>query len=394
MPIRSPWLRHGVVVAFVAVLAVALVRGLLMDRVHHGDELWSLDVMRKSYDEVVAFILGSDNHPPLYYLVAKAWAGVSGFTVASVRRLSYVFAILTLASFGWFHCRYRSIPFFAPLLLLASNPLFTYYGATIRPYAMSVFLASLLILSALVLRRHPLPWRQGQSRGYSQPRERRERFVLQGVFYGSGLLLGLTHYYGTLLVVILLIWDFFERRISASRLAGVILLSLLMVWPLLQMSFGSLDQQIEANRWVHVVPMLSSFNNLMMAVFPVQILSKRSYYLFSLGLLFVVFACLLSSHVRAYSWRSAIVKCWRSNRDVIYLLMPIGVIYLCSAMADLYKPFSTPYYFLVCLPACAVLFGWMVGSLRRRFGALPALVFVATVVVAQVVLAQARLSAP
>jgi hypothetical protein len=62
------------------------------------------------------------------------------------------------------------------------------------------------------------------------------------------LLLGLTHYYGTLYVAIQLEIDAVERRISRSRLPGIGLFSLLLLWPLFQKLFGSLEKQAESNQ--------------------------------------------------------------------------------------------------------------------------------------------------
>jgi hypothetical protein len=176
-----------------------------------------------------------------------------GLSIPQVRLLSYGFALLAVASFVVFHTRYRLISLFVPLLLLGTNPLFTYYSATIRPYAMMVALASLVTLSALLLRERGSASSRLEVQG--------DLPIIRGIFYGTGLLLGLTHYYGTLYVAILLAIDAVERRISRSRLPGIGLFSLLLLWPLFQKLFGSLEKQAESNQWVEVLPFVSTFNN-------------------------------------------------------------------------------------------------------------------------------------
>ena len=183
-----------------------------------------------------------------------------GLSIPQVRLLSYGFALLAVASFVVFHTRYRLISLFVPLLLLGTNPLFTYDSATIRPYAMMVALASIVTLSALLLRERGSASSRLEVQG--------DLPIIRGIFYGTGLLLGLTHYYGTLYVAILLAIDAVERRISRSRLPGIGLFSLLLLWRLFQKLFGSLEKQAESNQWVEVLPFVSTFNNFLMGNFP------------------------------------------------------------------------------------------------------------------------------
>jgi uncharacterized membrane protein len=232
----------------VAAVAIHLSKGLRVARVDHGDEIWTLGAINRSFEQIVAFVLGEDNHPPLYYLVAKAWSALVGLSIPQVRLLSYGFALLAVACFVVFHARYRLISLFVPLLLLGTNPLFTYYSATIRPYAMVVALASIVTLSALLLRE------RGSDRSRSELQG--DLPMIRWMFYGTGLLLGLTHYYGTLYVTILLAIDAIERRISRSRLPGVGLFSLLLIWPVMQKLFGTLQKQAESNQWVNVLPFI------------------------------------------------------------------------------------------------------------------------------------------
>jgi len=399
-----PW--SGVLL--VAALAFQLSKGLRMARVDHPDEIWSLGAMNRSFDQILNFVLKEDNHPPLYYLVAKAWSVLVGLSIPQVRLLSYSFALLVVACFVVFHTRYRLISLFVPLLLLGTNPLFTFYAATIRPYAMMVALASVVTLSALLLR----------ERGSvsSRLKVQGDLPIIRGIFYGTGLLLGLSHYYGTLYVAILLAIDAVERRISRSRLPGIGLFSLLLLWPLFQMLFGSLEKQAESNQWVEVLPFISTLNNFLMGNFPVLMASRQPAYLFATA----VFAALVVAAWRspqnhrggasqttpplfkALSWNGpesqaiSLVQHLRkllANRS-FYLCLIVGLVYLFSTLVDIAIPFSTPYYFLVCLPATIILFDALRQAIERRLGIWPAILVTGGVVICQLILSQQRLALP
>jgi|GEM_PF-5024308 len=402
----------GSVALLVAAIAFHLSKGLRMVRVDHPDEIWSLAAMNRSFDQILIFVLKEDNHPPLYYLVAKAWSTLVGLSIPQVRLLSYGFALLAVACFVVFHTRYRLFSLFVPLLLLGTNPLFTYFAATIRPYTMMVALASIVTLSALLLRERG----SASSRPEDQTQVQGDLPMIRWIFYGTGLLLGLTHYYGTLYVVILLAIDTVERRISRSRLPGIGLFSLLLIWPLFQKLFGSLEMQAESNQWVEVLPFISTLNNFLMGNFPVFLVSRQPAYLFAPP----VFAALVVA-----AWRSTQIHhagashsspppfkdlSWKrtesqgfilmqplhellANRS-FYLALIVGLVYIFSALVDVAIPFSTPYYFLVCLPATVLLFEALCKALERRLGIWPTILVTGGVVVCQLILSHQRLSLP
>lgn len=340
--------------------------------------------------------------------MVKAWSALVGLSIPQVRLLSYGFALLAVACFVVFHARYRLIPLVVPLLLLGTNPLFTYYAATIRPYAMVVALASIVTLTALLLRE------RGSDR--FRPLVQDDLPMLRWIFYGAGLILGLTHYYGTLYVTILLAIDAIDRRISRSYLPGIGLFSLLLIWPVIQKLFGTLQKQAESNQWVNVVPFFSTLNNLLMGNFPVVLLSRQPAYLFAS----VVFAALVVAAFRSPRSQRTVpsqsspppfgTSLWnapetlactsvRPLRELLadrrfYLTLIVSLVYVFSALVDLALPFSTPYYFLVCLPAAALLFDALCQAIERRLGIWPALLVLAGVVACQLILSQQRLALP
>jgi len=404
----GPLLPAGSVILFLAAIAFHLSKGLRIARVNHGDELWTIGAINRSFDQILVFVLRHDNHPPLYYLVAKAWSNHVGLSIPQIRLLSYGFALLAVACFVVFHARYRLVALFVPLLLLSSNPLFTYYAATIRPYTMVVALASIVTLSALLLRE--------RGSASSQPAIEGDLPTIRWIFYSAGLLLGLTHYYGSLYIAILLAIDVVERRISHSRLPGFGLFSLLFIWPLLQSLFGSLEKQAESNQWTHVLPFVSTLNNYLMADFPVVMVSIQPSFLFAS----IVFAALLVAAFRSPDYYRAdpshpspppfATSLWGgTNAQVsfsvrslkvlladrkIYLILVIGLVYLFSALVDIAMHFSTPYYFLVCLPATVLLFDLLYQVIEKRLGIGVARLILGGVLVCQLILTQQRLALP
>jgi hypothetical protein len=413
MKTRDPLVSSGFVYPFLILLALQLSSGFRVPRVDHGDEVWTLDALGRSYGELVDFVLRQDNHPPLYYILAKLWAGLVGFSIPHVRFLSYLFALLVVAVFVFFSIRFKLLTLFIPLVFLATNPLFTYYAATVRPYSLVVALASLVTLAALLLRRSAR-WTSLQAG---------EPYVagMRWVFYLGCLLLGLTHYYGTLYAAILLAIDVFERKISWSRVPGSLVFLLLLVWPLLQKVLGSIEVQAKSNLWVKIFPFVSTFNNFLMGTFPSLMLSKQPAYFFSMVVFLCLFVGLLANVGPGFrpealsgpasrgrllgdsplrlsnlgkQFSPEVVGELLADRRV-YLGLIIGLIYLFSMGVDvLITPFSTPYYFLVCLPAVAILFESLCHAIERRLGLWPAFIFLAGVVGCQWILNQQRLDLP
>jgi uncharacterized membrane protein len=373
---------------FYALLAVLAAWGLMIKRHYHSDETWSLNAISHSYTGLFQYILTEDNHPPFYYLLAKFWASFAGDSVEAVRVMSYLFSLLSLSVIGWLALRHRSFGGYAAILLLATNPLFIYYSATVRPYAMVVALTSLITAMALLLRQHNMPPDDDRDAG---GHEIGSVIIYKFIFYASCLILGITHYYGTLFCFVVLIFDFLERRISVSALPGLLCISLLLIWPCLQIYYGTLDRQIVANSWVYVSPFISTFNNMLMGIFPAQLISTKPPYLFSLGLLLLLFGSLYSKNSL-----SGIVAFFKPRKlflcPSLYLLAIILIVYVVSALIDLKTPFSTPYYFLTCLPAAAILFQSFCRRLSRFWGPYATPMLVTVVVVVQLILSSQRLS--
>ena len=86
-------------VLFLAILITAVAARLLFLADHSlwVDELISLKYAHLSLSELLAEIAVNDNHPPLYYALLHFWVQVFGDSEFSLRSLSAVFGVLTVA---------------------------------------------------------------------------------------------------------------------------------------------------------------------------------------------------------------------------------------------------------------------------------------------------------
>ncbi|MFM9104140.1 MAG: hypothetical protein ACKOPS_23645, partial [Cyanobium sp.] len=130
--------------------------------------------------------------------------------------------------------------------------------------------------------------------------------------------------------------------------------------------------------------------NALIGLFPSVLLSKQPLYLFSflltISLVSVALGPQLRETIKQWGW----LRCFLHD-DLAYLSGGLALVLAASVVADLRTPFSTPYYFLVGLPATALLFGACVGYGRARFDAAFTVPFISAVALSQVLLAHARL---
>lgn len=389
-PPSKAWLLPAVLLV---PLLIHLSQGLRIKRVPHPDEIWTMNVLMSSTGQLVGkTVLQQDNHPPLYYLLSKGWIELTGATIPHLRWLSFLFTALTLVFLVWSYRRHPRFESAVVLGLIGTNPLLTYFTVTVRPYSLVVLLATIMTWSALRLNRSHEPDQGGAGAASGQ----RKSWAI--LYYGSAFLLGITHYFGTLYVLLATIIDLFSRRIERSPWKGMLLLLLIILWPLLQTFTGSLDQQAQANSWVNVFPLISTVNNFLAGVFPLLMISRTP----QLGFGVVVAMVLLLVALRPFlPAAAAALSCNRGRLASLLALDPVFLSVLATSVviagwiADSLLPFTTPYYFLVCLPPVTILLGRLISaSSSDRFRRGLSLFFTLAVVVLQIQLAHQRLSLP
>lgn len=140
-----------------AILAIALVLGLAIRLVQIGfsfdtDEAFSAGIASRDFTAMVAGALDDRTHPPLHLLLLHGWMQLFGPSEAAARVLS----LCAWAGFmvvAWRILRRYATGFVlaGAMLLFAASPLYVYYGAMVRPYALVMLASALLFERYLAL---------------------------------------------------------------------------------------------------------------------------------------------------------------------------------------------------------------------------------------------------
>jgi uncharacterized membrane protein len=130
-----------VAIAMLATFATALYLGRGQDV--WFDESYSILLAKQPVPELLR-LTAVDAHPPLFYLLLKAWGSVFGWSELALRTLS---ALLTAASVGVIAVLLRRL--FTPRVALVALPFLTFapfglrYGYEIRMYALAALIGAL-----------------------------------------------------------------------------------------------------------------------------------------------------------------------------------------------------------------------------------------------------------
>src|SRR2546423_2530208 len=148
------WLPAGMLVLLLVAGTALRLTGLTRQSLWL-DEAFSLYVAAHRFAQILAFVAGSDAHPPLYYLVLHVWL-LFGPSVLALRVLSALASSGSLVAM--FALSRRLAPRRVALLasaLMASSAFQVWYAQEVRMYAL-VTLAVLIAVYALVR-----AWQQG-----------------------------------------------------------------------------------------------------------------------------------------------------------------------------------------------------------------------------------------
>ena len=144
------------------------------------DEMFSVDAARRGWGDLLAFIAEDAVHPPLFYLLLKAWITIGGESLLWLRLLPVLLSILALIPLSLL-CRelkLRPAETNLAIALMAVNGFLAYYAREVRMYSLLFLLTACALLTF---------WR-----------------VLRGsprlALFLADLLLVYTHYYGWLIV--------------------------------------------------------------------------------------------------------------------------------------------------------------------------------------------------
>ena len=102
------------------------------------DEAWSWSQATMSAGTLIRSTAAGDIHPPLYYVLLKAWTAVFGESPSGLRSLSVVASLLAMVLAWRLGSRYLERgPLTAALLWLAISPHWLFYAQEARMYALT-----------------------------------------------------------------------------------------------------------------------------------------------------------------------------------------------------------------------------------------------------------------
>jgi 4-amino-4-deoxy-L-arabinose transferase-like glycosyltransferase len=182
-----------------------------------GDELFSLWVARHDFSGLLAAVINDIDHPPLFYLLLKAWIMLGGESVLWLKLLPVIFSIATIIPFVLL-CRELKVKPAATnlaLALMAVNAYLVLYSQELRMYSLLMFFTTTsLWLFVRFLNAAP---------GGKE--------ILFALFI-SNLLLVYTHYFGWLVISVeflfLMLWA--RDKLISFALAFLALLACFIPW--------------------------------------------------------------------------------------------------------------------------------------------------------------------
>jgi mannosyltransferase len=149
-------LRRYTGLAVIVAVALGLRAALIGRNSVWFDEAFVAYVVQKGWRDLLDFLATHDNHPPLYYALIKAWAGIAGTGEVALRAPSAVFGVLCVPlTYTIMRRLSGTVPALAAALLVAISPFEVMAGQDARMYT----LLQLLTLAATLLLLLPdRPW--------------------------------------------------------------------------------------------------------------------------------------------------------------------------------------------------------------------------------------------
>lgn len=105
------------------------------------DEIFSLTVVRLSWNEMFVKLILDKVHPPLFYIILKIWVAIGGDSLLWLKLLPVLIASATILPF-YYLCRELNLSARATnvtLLLMAVNGYLIYYSQEVRMYILLFF---------------------------------------------------------------------------------------------------------------------------------------------------------------------------------------------------------------------------------------------------------------
>ena len=293
------------------------------------DELYSVTASSEKFTSLHRILL-NDLHPPLYQLLLKGWIIVFGDNEFSARSLSWLFAVASIYPLWKFSKKHGCVFFVCSLAVFSTNMLFTFYANESRSYAMALFFATLV------------------STYYFEEINNR----VSAKFLIGCVALSLTHYFGLILVGVILGFRLFESRTSWDSAFKVLGTGVLVgFWPLYHALNGTILGKTGGNFSIKVNGFIDSFGiaaSGFMPRFGLQYNSRFDAYLL-LGGIVGAFVIVLYGSLRSTTIDGDL------NLIVFRLALVLSCFLCLVASIDLFSPMSRSRNYIVLLPLVTLL---------------------------------------
>jgi uncharacterized membrane protein len=334
---------YGVLTALLILFCLLVAsRGLAESYSYWSDEIWSVAASRASWGSLFRDWLLPDTHPPLYQVLLKIWMGLTGSGEAATRSLSFLMAAFSLVAAALCCSPMGAGRRLVTVAFLGTSPAFLFYAQETRSYATSAAFSTLMLGSALLLRR-----RSYGSAGHSHT------WILRLVFATSALLLSLTHYFSLLFVLVVLAVATADGAIFRSKKEAILLLALIMVCPLAHALLSNPSDKLARIDWIQVAPVTGTLTQYIAGILP--LVDPRE------GPRVLKIALVLAGGI-AFAMgpllrpRSSLRATPAAGDARFLTLIMLGFLVL-MLLLDPIKPMSFDKYYIVVLPALAYLLG-------------------------------------
>lgn len=235
-PIASRKLTQaGVLITLLATFNFLTLPGLLEQYSFWRDEIFTAAFISDSWGQLFTQWIGPDVHPPLYFILAKAWADQLGTSELSLRSLSYLASTGTIALLWWNWVKNQRLQRLLALVLVTASPTFLYYSQEARSYSFLFLGCCGLFLS--IFYKHNLAREKIDLPIHNQQRQYASTLTVYLLCLGVSLI----HYFGFILAAWILFIDLFDRKINSNRLQSISAFLLICLWPVFHIGFlGSL----------------------------------------------------------------------------------------------------------------------------------------------------------
>lgn len=334
LPVAALHVNQGIILAGILAVAAAFRFAFLGHNSVWFDEAYVVRISLFPLQAIPALLRTAEFHPPLFYVLMKAWIGVAGFREAAIRVPSACFSVLAAGLTYAVARRVASEPVgLLSALLVSLSPFAVMAGQDAKMYALlgALTLASMLALSESIERDRTMQW---------------------GAYVLATTLMVYTHYLGFLVVLAQGIWVvWFERAHLRRWLLGVLIIAICFApWG---PSFWSQITRTPPGGWGEHASLLDVSQLLGLYAFGGSLVGMPSFFFknttlgpFEEGLLLLPFLAVVWRGIRAFM---------PEGRGLAFLglplIVPIGVTFAVS----LNKPLFEARWFSFLLPFYAML---------------------------------------